>query len=190
MKHSMGPVSKCTVDLWNIEENQREEQVSKCVTVIPSRPQSTEVTCAPFTPPDKDVAIHFLMVDEDLTFWKENITPSPPPKTPFCGQSVSSAKHFKPCGSMLDKRQKLVQEGEEESEAQSQPWVVVQILPQRPSPGLPSHQAWAAGHSALPHSWAARPWGRLATSRRGRGTPPGRRLWGAAQGPSGWLLWG
>lgn len=148
VKHNPGTVSKCTVDLWNIEENQG-EQVSKCVTAIPSRPQSTEVTSASCTPPGKDVAIPFLrlMVGEKLMFCKESI----PCKTPLCSQSVSSAKCFKPCGSILDKRQKLVQQGEEESEARSQPCMAVPILPQRPSPGLPSHQAccWVWGHRTL-----------------------------------------
>lgn len=64
--------------------------MSKYLTVIPSRPQSTEVTSAPSTPPGKDMAIPFLrlMVDEELTFWKENI----PPKTPLGSQLMSSAK--------------------------------------------------------------------------------------------------
>lgn len=73
---------------------------------------------------------------KNWTFWKENIHP----KTPLCSQLVSSAKCFKPCGSMLDKRQKLVRQEEEELEARSQPWVAVPILPQRPSPSLPSRQ--------------------------------------------------
>lgn len=60
---------------WKIP---RGRNVSKCVTMSPSIPQSTEVTSAPCTPPGKDVAIPFLRLMVDGCFGKKTSPPKHP----------------------------------------------------------------------------------------------------------------
>lgn len=168
-------------------------RTGKCVTVIPSWPQSTPVTPAPCTPPGKDVAKPFLMVAEDLHFWKK----TSPPKHPF----VISQWALPSASNLVDQCW---------TKGKSWCWGERGIRVKEPALGgspdsLPKTLPWPAlppslGHRTFSSSpqLGSKTWGMLATSRRGEGTLPGRRLihspgtfWVTALGLTGTeLCWG